>query len=147
MQDFIKCIYSAILLPASCILHRLQRLHSLEGPASFQGGGRWATFPKNARVAHPALLNLESRACACLDHSINLDRQPWETSSLHDNQKHTRAAGHLFMLITSPRVWKLTLFDLADFLCWLKNCLLIMCWHRSLTNVGYEFHIVGFKTL
>lgn len=50
-----------------------------------------------------------------------------------------RLQGICWRSIKSPQVWKLTLFNLADFLClknqsWLKNCLLIMCWHRPLTT-------------
>lgn len=91
-------------------------------------------FPKNASMAHQALLNWGSRACEHLSHLINLDRQHWETSNLHDNQKRTQAAGHLFMFnqIFSPSVKiNVTQFRLI-FLCrknwsWLKNCLLVMC--------------------
>lgn len=66
--------------------------------------GEWSVFPENAGVAQQAFVDLGSRACECLSHLFNLDRQHWGTSNPHDSQKCPRASGHLFMLhqIFSP---------------------------------------------
>ena len=68
--------------------------------------GKWAMFPRNACVACRALVGFESRVCDCLNHLINLDRQHWETSNLHDNQQCIQPAGCLFPFhqIFSPSV-------------------------------------------
>lgn len=72
-------------------------------------GGKWARFLKNACVAHPSSPNLESRACECLSHLISSDRQHWETSNLHESQKHTGLQGLCLCSIKSPlQVWTLT---------------------------------------
>lgn len=77
--------------------------------------GKWAMFPRNACVACRALVGFESRVCDCLNHLINLDRQHWETSNLHDNSASSLQGVCFHSIKSSPQVWKLMSFNLGWF--------------------------------
>lgn len=99
-----------------CFFYSLHPSSTFSWKTHDSGWGKWAVFPRNACVGLPSLARFESTVCDCLHHLINLDRQHWETSNLHDSQQCISLQGVIpHSIKSSPQVWKLMLFNLSWF--------------------------------